>query len=75
MQKFKLWNNILGWLCFVFAAVVYGMTMEKSGSFWDCGEFLPSAFKLEIAHPPGFPLFLIMGRIFSMFTGADPLVT
>ena len=74
MQKFKLLNNIFGWLCFIFAVVVYGMTMEKSGSFWDCGEFIPSAFKLEIAHPPGFPLFLMLGRIFALFTGADPTV-
>lgn len=72
MKRFKLWNSIFGVLSFVFAAVVYAMTMEKSGSFWDCGEFLPSAFKLEIAHPPGFPLFLMLGRIFTMFTGADP---
>jgi hypothetical protein len=74
MKKFKLWNNILGAVTFVFAAVVYISTMEKSGSFWDCGEFIPSAFKLEIAHPPGFPLFLIFGRIFSLFTGANALV-
>jgi hypothetical protein len=71
MKKFKLLNNILGFACFVFAAVVYTMTMEKSGSFWDCGEFIPSAFKLEIAHPPGFPLFLMLGRILSLFSGAD----
>ncbi len=71
MKKFKLLNNIFGWLCFVFAAVVYIATMEKSGSFWDCGEFVPSAFKLEIAHPPGFPLFLMLGSIFSLFTGAN----
>ena len=75
MQKqYKLINNIFGVLSFLFAAVVYTMTMEKSGSFWDCGEFIPSAFKLEIAHPPGFPLFLMLGRIFSMFSGADPTV-
>jgi tetratricopeptide (TPR) repeat protein len=74
MKRFKLWNSIFGCLSFVFAAVVYAMTMEKSGSFWDCGEFLPSAFKLEIAHPPGFPLFLMLGRIFTLFTGADPTV-
>lgn len=75
MQKqYKLLNNIFGVLCFVFGAVVYLMTMEKAGSFWDCGEFIPSAYKLEIAHPPGFPLFLMLGRVFSMFTGADPRV-
>ena len=71
MKKFKLLNTILGWACFLFAVVVYTMTMEKSGSFWDCGEFIPSAFKLEIAHPPGFPLFLMLGRILSLFSGAD----
>ncbi len=74
MKKFKFWNTIFGCLSFVFAAVVYALTMEKSGSFWDCGEFLPSAFKLEIAHPPGFPLFLMLGRIFTLFTGADPTI-
>src|SRR5579863_10321543 len=74
MKKFKLLNNIFGALSFVFAATVYITTMEKSGSFWDCGEFVPSAFKLEIAHPPGFPLFLMLGKIFSLFTGANPMV-
>ncbi len=74
MKKYKLLNNILGVVSFLFAAVVYITTMEKSGSFWDCGEFIPSAFKLEIAHPPGFPLFLLMGRIFSLFTGANAAI-
>src|SRR5580658_3469434 len=74
MKNYKLLNNIFGLLSFLFAAVVYITTMEKSGSFWDCGEFVPSAFKLEIAHPPGFPLFLMLGRILSLFTGANAQV-
>ncbi len=74
MQKYKLWNNIFGWLTFIFATVVYTMTMESSGSFWDCGEFVSGCFKLQVVHPPGAPWFLMLGKIFSLFTGADPLV-
>jgi len=74
MKQFKSLNTILGWVCLLFGAFVYISTMEKSGSFWDCGEFIPSAFKLEVAHPPGFPLFFLMGRILCIFTGANPLV-
>ena len=73
MQKFKLLNNIFGWVSFVFAAIVYAMTMESSGSFWDCGEFVSGCFKLQVVHPPGAPFFLMLGRIFTMFSGADPL--
>lgn len=73
MQKFKLLNNIFGWVSFVFAAIVYGMTMESSGSFWDCGEFISGCFKLQVVHPPGAPFFLMLGRIFTLLSGADPL--
>ena len=73
MQKYKLYNNIFGWLTFIFATVVYGMTMESSGSFWDCGEFVSGCFKLQVVHPPGAPFFLILGRLFTMFSGAGPL--
>lgn len=73
MQKFKLLNNIFGWVSFVFAAIVYAMTMESSGSFWDCGEFVSGCFKLQVVHPPGAPFFLMLGRIFTLFSGADPL--
>jgi hypothetical protein len=71
MQSYKRINNIVGWLVFIFATAVYGLTMEKSGSFWDCGEFVSSAFKLQVAHPPGAPFFLLVGRIFSLFAGGD----
>ncbi|MFN8299540.1 MAG: DUF2723 domain-containing protein [Chitinophagales bacterium] len=71
MQKFKLFNNIFGWFSFLFAAVVYSMTMESSGSFWDCGEFISGCFKLQVVHPPGAPFFLMLGRIFTLFSGVD----
>lgn len=74
MQKYKLLNNIFGWVSFAFAAVVYGMTMESTGSFWDCGEFISGCYKLQVVHPPGAPFFLMLGRIFTLFSGADPLV-
>lgn len=74
MQKYKLLNNIFGVLSFVFAALVYAMTMESSGSFWDCGEFVSGCYKLQVVHPPGAPFFLMLGRIFTLFSGAaDPL--
>ncbi|MCW5907721.1 MAG: DUF2723 domain-containing protein [Chitinophagales bacterium] len=71
MQKYKLLNNIFGWVSFVFAAIVYSMTMESSGSFWDCGEFVSGCYKLQVVHPPGAPFFLILGRVFTLFAG-DP---
>ena len=74
MQKYKLLNNIFGWVSFAFAAVVYAMTMESTGSFWDCGEFISGCFKLQVVHPPGAPFFLMLGRIFTLFSGGDPLV-
>lgn len=71
MEKFKKLNTLFGWLMFVFAAVVYTLTMEKSGSFWDCGEFIAGCYKLQVVHPPGAPFFLMLGRIFTLFAG-DP---
>lgn len=68
-MKYKLWNNITGWAAFLVAAIVYLMTIEPTASFWDCGEFIATAFKLEVGHPPGAPLFMIMGRVASLFAG------
>ena len=57
---YKKTNTIVGWLVFAFALLTYTLTMEKSGSFWDCGEFIPVASKLQIAHPPGAPFFSLI---------------
>lgn len=71
MKFYKKANNVLGWLVFLFAAFVYISTMEKTGSFWDCGEFIPGAYKLQVVHPPGAPFFNIIGRIFTLFAFGD----
>ncbi|MDR3327166.1 MAG: DUF2723 domain-containing protein [Prevotellaceae bacterium] len=70
MKKFRLIETITGWAVFAIAAAVYLMTIEPSASFWDCGEFIASADKLEVGHPPGAPFFILMGRVFAIF--AEP---
>lgn len=67
MKRFKLFNNIVGWLAFAIAAVTYLLTIEPTASFWDCGEFIASAFKLEVGHPPGAPFFMMVARLFTLF--------
>lgn len=64
-------NNLTGWLCFLIAAVTYILTLEPSVSFWDCGEFIASAFKMQVVHQPGAPLFLMIQRFFSLFAFGD----
>jgi len=66
-KSFQFWNNTIGWLTFVLASAVYLLTMEPTASLWDCGEFIATAYKLEVMHPPGAPLFMIMARFFSIF--------
>ena len=67
MKNFKLWNAICGWVVFAIAAVTYLMTIEPTASFWDCGEFISSAWKLDVGHPPGAPFFMLMGHFASLF--------
>ena len=69
MQNTKLVNNILGWIVFLIATVTYFLTLEPTVSWWDCGEFITSAFKLEVGHPPGAPTFMILGRMFTLLGG------
>ena len=71
MKKFKLLNNIFGWVAFLIAAVTYLITIEPTASFWDCGEFISTAFKLDVGHPPGAPFFMLTGHFFSLFA-KDP---
>lgn len=68
MKKFRLLNNIFGWLAFLVAAVTYLMTMEPTASFWDCGEFISTAYKFDVGHPPGAPFFMLTAKFFTLFT-------
>lgn len=71
MEKYKLINNTLGWIVCIIASCVYLMTMEPTASFWDCGEFISSAYKLEVGHPPGAPFFMLTANLFTQFA-SDP---
>ena len=69
-MEYRKLNNIIGWLVFLCATFVYVATLEPTVSLWDCGEYITTAYKLEVGHPPGAPTFMMLGRIFTMFT--DP---
>ena len=71
MKQYNLVNNILGWLTFAIAAFTYCSTVEPTASFWDCPEFITTAYKLEVGHPPGAPFFMLTGNFFTQFT-SDP---
>ncbi|RZL61982.1 MAG: DUF2723 domain-containing protein, partial [Pedobacter sp.] len=66
-------NNAIGWICFAIAAITYILTLEPSVSFWDCGEFIASALKMQVVHQPGAPLFLMIERFFSLFAFGDKM--
>ena len=67
-MNFKKTNLILAWISFAIALTVYLLTLEPTVSLWDCGEFIASSYKLQVGHPPGAPLYMIIGRVFSLFT-------
>jgi hypothetical protein len=71
LQKYKRVNNILGWSLFVTATTVFMLTLEPTASFWDAGERLATSFKLQVAHPPGAPLYQMMARMFSLLAMGD----
>lgn len=69
MTNYTRLNNLFGWITFLIATTVYTLTLEPTGSFWDCGEFISSAFKLQVCHQPGAPLFLMISKVLSLFAG------
>jgi len=71
MKIYHRLNTILGWMVFIIASTVFILTSEPTMSFWDCGEYIATAFKLEVGHPPGAPLFQMLGRFFSLFAFGD----
>jgi len=70
MKRYNLYNLVVGWAAFVVSAIVYMMTIEPTTSFWDCGEFITTATLLQVGHPPGAPVFMIVGRLFTLLGGS-----
>ncbi|BDD03135.1 glycosyltransferase family 117 protein [Aureibacter tunicatorum] len=71
LSNYRKINDITGWLVFGISTLVYCLTVEPTASFWDCSEFIACSYKLEVPHPPGTPLFLLIGRLFSLLAGGD----
>ena len=71
-MQFRKVNNVVGWIVGGIACLVYLMTREATGSFWDCGEFIASATHVQIPHPPGAPLFILLGRLCVLLSPANP---
>lgn len=69
MNNYSKINIIVGWVVFAIALITFTLTLEPTLSLWDCGEFIASSFKLEVGHPPGAPLFMLIGRLFAIFGG------
>lgn len=74
MRQYKIVNNSIGWLMFIVAAITYLLTIEPTASFWDCGEFISQGYKLEVGHPPGNPIFMLVARFFINFAGGPSSV-
>jgi len=71
LKNYNTLNKLIGWLVFILAATVYILTLEPTASWWDCGEFIATSYKLQIGHPPGNPVFMILGRFFTLFAFGD----
>lgn len=71
MDVYSKMNRIVGWVVFAIATTVYFLTIEPTASWWDCGEYIATAYKLQVGHPPGAPLFQMLGRFFSLFAFGD----
>ena len=71
MKNYRIFNNVIGWAVFAVASTVYILTSEPTASFWDCGEYIATAYKLQVGHPPGAPTFQLFGRFFSLFAFGD----
>ncbi len=74
-QRYKLVNNVVGWVVFAIALATYWLTLEPTASYWDCGEFIIQADKLEIGHPPGNPIFMLTARFFANFAPNQEMVS
>lgn len=70
-MNYRKINTYLGWAVFLIATIVYFLTIEDTVSLWDCGEYITAAYKLEVGHPPGAPLFMVLGRLFSFFADGE----
>ncbi|MCL2326882.1 MAG: DUF2723 domain-containing protein [Bacteroidetes bacterium] len=73
-KKYSLYNTLLGWIVFAGASIVYMLTKEPSMSLWDCGEFLATSASLQVGHPPGAPLYLMLGRIAALFASTPETI-
>ena len=71
MMQYNKINNLLGWFCLVIAMATYVLTLEPSVSFWDCGEFIACAYRLQVSHQPGYPMFAMLGKVFSLLSMGD----
>ena len=70
-ENYSKLNNLIGWIVFAIAAFTYVSTLEPTASFWDCGEYISTAVKLQVGHPPGAPFFQLMGNFFAQFAFGD----
>ena len=69
-SSFRFWDNVVGWMVFAIATLSYWATMEPTTSLWDCSEFIATSYKLEVGHPPGAPLYMMLARIASLFASS-----